>query len=207
MDGIRGKSGTGRDTRAHLIAHGVGAMLRHGYDGVGIGGILASAEVPKGSFYHFFASKEDFALAVIEAYQAHYAAIRRTLFARTDRAALDRLNDYIDALEVMHGAERPLAGCLYGMLAQTAGDRGDRMRASLTQVLAAWQADLAALLAAARTAGETAPDCDPDETAALLIDCYEGALIRAKADPTQLGACFARLRRLLRITTGAALQA
>jgi TetR/AcrR family transcriptional regulator, transcriptional repressor for nem operon len=183
-----------RDTRTHLIAEGLAAMLRHGYDGVGIGGILAAAEVPKGSFYHFFASKEDFALAVLDAYQAHYAALRRALFVQAERPALDRLNAYLDSLEAMHRAERPLGGCLYGVLAQTAGARGDRVRASLTTIIANWQDDLATLLTEAG-----APD--PDETAALLIDCYEGALIRAKADPAALAPGFTRLRRLLRTLT------
>lgn len=186
----------GADTRTRLLAHGLEAMLRHGYDGVGIGGILGAAGVPKGSFYHFFASKEDFCLALLDVYQAHYAAMRDAIFTDAARSPLDRLDAYFAALEADHTAQQPLGGCFYGVLAQTAGARGAMLRARLSDVFASWQDHLAGLLEAARTAGETDPDLDPAATAAFLIDAYEGMVIRSKADGgTALADGFARLRR------------
>jgi TetR/AcrR family transcriptional repressor of nem operon len=196
MPGISKKDGDPHETRARLIAHGLSAMLRHGYDGVGIGGILSSAGVPKGSFYHFFASKEAFALAVLDAYQAHYAAMRQAIFTDRTRPALDRLVAWLDALEHIHRAETPLGGCFYGVLAQTATVRTEGLRSRLAAVFALWQTELAQLLEDARETGETDPALDADETAALIIDCYEGMLVRAKTDPAALSAGFARLRRL-----------
>src|SRR5271163_2415989 len=60
------------DTRKVLIDEGLKALLANGYDGVGIGPVLAAAGVPKGSFYHFFRSKEEFACAVLDAYAERY---------------------------------------------------------------------------------------------------------------------------------------
>lgn len=191
------------DTRARLIAHGLDAMLRHGYDGVGIGGILAAAGVPKGSFYYFFASKEDFCLAVLDAYRAHYAALREAIFVDRDRPALDRLAAYLTSLEIAHAAERPLGGCFYGVLAQTASARSDRVRLRLSEVFADWQSQIAILLNEARDRGETSPHLDADEAAAFLIDAYEGMLLRAKADGRPLSTHFDRLRRMALTAFGA----
>jgi AcrR family transcriptional regulator len=57
------------------------SLSRHCYDGVGIGPVLSAVNVPKGSFYHFFRSKEDFAIAVLEAYVARYASHRPLHFS------------------------------------------------------------------------------------------------------------------------------
>ena len=43
-------------------------LLRHGYHDLGLAGLLEATDTPKGSFYHYFKSKEDFALQVIDLY-------------------------------------------------------------------------------------------------------------------------------------------
>ncbi len=57
-----------KSTRDHLIDVGVGLMHRDGYNATGLTDILKAADVPKGSFYHHFGSKEDFAAAALERY-------------------------------------------------------------------------------------------------------------------------------------------
>ena len=47
-------------TRERLIAEGLKSLVLRGFDGIGLNAILDSAGVPKGSFYYFFKSKEEF---------------------------------------------------------------------------------------------------------------------------------------------------
>src|SRR5271163_278431 len=103
------------DTRTSLINEGLKVLITNGYDGVGLGAILEAAGVPKGSFYYFFKSKEDFAGAVIDAYERHYAGLRETILGDKSQSALQRLRDYFDELEHIHLGETPLGGCLYGV--------------------------------------------------------------------------------------------
>ncbi|MBX9686863.1 MAG: TetR/AcrR family transcriptional regulator, partial [Candidatus Obscuribacterales bacterium] len=56
---------SGRDTRAILLEAGMAVMYEKGYSNTGIQEVLSSVGVPKGSFYHYFDSKEDFALKII----------------------------------------------------------------------------------------------------------------------------------------------
>ena len=67
-------------TRDRLVAEGMRQLMAYGYDGVGLGPLLKSVQIPKGSFYHFFRSKDDFVVAVIQAYDQKYRAIRQRLF-------------------------------------------------------------------------------------------------------------------------------
>lgn len=178
-------------TREKIVAAGRRAMLAHGYDGTGLGPLLASVAVPKGSFYHFFASKEEFAGAVLAAYAEHYRQLRQTQFADTALSPMTRLERNLEHLEAESISEQGVAGCLYGVLAQAAPALGEDLRAQLKAVFALWEQDLAALIAEAQQAGELDAGLDPAEAAAYVIDAYEGAVIRARAGDA---AAFARFR-------------
>jgi TetR/AcrR family transcriptional repressor of nem operon len=56
------------DTREHLLATGETLSLRLGFTGMGLSELLATAGVPKGSFYHYFRSKEAFGEAMLQRY-------------------------------------------------------------------------------------------------------------------------------------------
>lgn len=179
-------------TRDRLVAEGMRQLMAYGYDGVGLGPLLKSVQVPKGSFYHFFRSKDDFVVAVIQAYDQKYCAIRQRIFDDETRGPLDRLQDYFQFLERELHAETPFAGCLYGVIAQTLAGREPQVRQALARSFHAWEESLAALLASAQRAGEIAPEADIPDLVASIVEAYEGALIRMKAadDP----AVFARFR-------------
>ncbi|MDQ0510569.1 TetR/AcrR family transcriptional regulator [Ancylobacter amanitiformis] len=180
-------------TRDRIVAAGRKAMLEQGYEGTGIGPLLASVAVPKGSFYHFFASKEDFAGAVLAAYADHYRQIRQALFADAGLSPMARLERHLAHLERETMSEEGVAGCLYGVLALAAPGLGMELRGQLGEVFAAWELDLAVLIGEAQQAGEVDASLDPAETAAYVIDAYEGAVIRARAGDAR--AAFARFRR------------
>jgi len=156
-------------------------MLAHGYEGVGIGPILATVNVPKGSFYHFFKSKDEYVVAILDAYEEKYRPMREALFSDASRSPLSRLNGYFEALEQELLALHPSGGCLYGVLAQTITARNADIRAHLAASFERWQAHIQSLLAEAQATSEIDDDVDVAEIAAALLDAYEGALIRMKA--------------------------
>lgn len=157
-------------------------MIVNGYDGIGLNAILDAAAVPKGSFYYFFKSKEEFAAAVLEAYERHYVELRDVILNDVSVSPLQRLRNYFDEVERIHLAETPLGGCLYGVLGQTARARTPQFRAKLAAVFSSWEKQLQALLKQAQLAGEIDPSINPKDAAAFLIDAYEGMLIRTKVD-------------------------
>src|SRR5262245_38308358 len=121
-------------TRDRLITEGLKSLVLKGFDGIGLNAILDSAGVPKGSFYYFFKSKEEFAGAVLDAYEQRYFNTRHEILKDTSCTPLQRLRNYFDAVERLHMAEAPLGGCLYGVLSQTAAARSPEFRARLARV-------------------------------------------------------------------------
>jgi TetR/AcrR family transcriptional repressor of nem operon len=174
--------GKNSPTRDRLIAEGLKSLVLHGFDGAGLNAILHAAGVPKGSFYYFFKSKEEFAHAVLEAYERRADEEQGAIFKDTSRSPMQRLRDYFDVIGRGHLAEVPLGGCLFGVLSQTAAARSPEFKARLAQVFSTWEAELAELLEEAKSAGEVDPRLDTKEAAAFLIDSFEGMLVRLKVE-------------------------
>jgi TetR/AcrR family transcriptional repressor of nem operon len=190
----------GENSRAALVEHGTRLMLRSGYAATGLAELLRAAGVPKGSFYNHFNSKEAFGVELVQCYYDGHDRLLTSLLAQTERRPLERLRSYFDLLlQRAVDASPQERGCLLGMLALEMSGSSEPLRASLDDVFRRWQARVAELLRQAQIAGELAPEQDPQPLAAMLIDGWEGALMRARASGdidslrTSLDLAFSRL--------------
>jgi TetR/AcrR family transcriptional repressor of nem operon len=82
-------------TRDKIIASGIRAILDKSFNAVGLNEILADAGVPKGSFYHYFKSKEAFGVAVVEQFAANAAGDLRSTLGDVSRSPLARLRHWM----------------------------------------------------------------------------------------------------------------
>jgi len=168
------------DVRAHLGEVGLQTFLAGGYNHTGVKDVVAAADVPKGSFYYYFGSKEDFACAVIDRY-ADGTVASAILDDRT-RPPLERLRRYFEVLVPLYEGRGLAEGCLLGNLSLEMADQSAAMRARLAAGFARWQATLAAVFREAAARDELPPGADPDALAAFCLDGWEGALLRMKAE-------------------------
>jgi TetR/AcrR family transcriptional repressor of nem operon len=149
---------------------------------MGLAELLRGAGVPKGSFYNHFDSKEHFGVELVQRYYAWHDQQLASLLAETDRSPLERLRAYFELLLKRAFDASPQArGCLIGMLALEMAGSSEPLRASVSDAFRRWQARLAELLRQAQVAGELAPEQDPQPLAAMLMEGWEGALMRARA--------------------------
>jgi TetR/AcrR family transcriptional repressor of nem operon len=182
MDGQKVAAGSsGReDTRQVLIATGARIIREKGYNHAGLQEILQASGVPKGSFYHFFGSKEQFGLAVIEAdAEAHDRELARFLDDRA-LAPLERLSRYFLYKCEVFESIRCREGCLLGNLGQELADQNETFRARIERFFADWQRAIADCLREAKSKSELPPDLDPDALAGFLVSSWEGAVLQMK---------------------------
>lgn len=168
--------------RARLLRTGVAILTEKGFSAVGVEEILESAEVPKGSFYHYFDSKDAFGLELIDAYADYFARKLDRWFDNTHRAPLDRLRDFIaDARSGMarYGYRR---GCLVGNLGQEMGVLPAPFRKRLAAVFRDWEARTSRCLRSAQEAGEIPRGLDCEGLAQFFWIGWEGAVLRAKLE-------------------------
>ncbi|HMM19923.1 MAG TPA: TetR family transcriptional regulator C-terminal domain-containing protein [Selenomonadales bacterium] len=169
-------------TREELIKAGASAMLAKSYHAVGIQEILAEANVPKGSFYHYFASKEDFGIAIIEYYGAQLANSIQTKLSDRTLPPRQRLIAYFTAIKSYYANNGCGQGCLVAKLATEIGDSSPRMRAALRAEFDRWSRLFADCIAEAQQKGDISPDQSPEALAEFLYASWEGALIRMQVN-------------------------
>jgi TetR/AcrR family transcriptional repressor of nem operon len=176
-------------TKDRLLDAGMAMILERGYNHLGIQDILAATGVPKGSFYHHFASKEDFGLQVIARYMVLVHAGLEHFMGDRAVPPLQRIRNFFEATREKYREEGYL-GCLLGGLGQELSGVSDVFRARIQECLGDIAAAIRGCLDEAVTRGELARGIDTQHFADLLVDCWEGAALRTrlKRDPAPLGA-------------------
>jgi len=163
-------------TRDKLLAAAEAEMLDKGYPGTTVDEICDRAGVSKGSFYHFFPTKEDLGLAVLEAFHVRNSQVAQGApEGRTPReTAVALLDHLVEEAATMWGG-----GCLLGSFAldlakthpQIASEVSARFRAT-AEMLAGGLAPLAKGEDRARAA---------EELAERFVVTVEGSLVLARA--------------------------
>lgn len=169
-----------RETREALLHAGMALLTEQGFLATGIDAVLKQVGVPKGSFYHYFASKEAFGRAVLQRYGAYFAAKLDRWLLDDSRPPLARLTDFVDDARAGMARYAWRRGCLVGNLGQEVTQLPEGFREQLDAVLRDWQARLAACLRAAQREGSLAATVDCDELAAFFWIGWEGAVLRAR---------------------------
>jgi TetR/AcrR family transcriptional repressor of nem operon len=190
------------DTRQRIVASARDLIYGRSYASVGVAEICQHADVKKGSFYHFFPSKQDLSLAVIDDLRATLEArVLIPAFAR-DLPPLQRLEHFIEALyEFQCTAARPteqVLGCPFGNLTLELATSDEVVRGKLVTVFATIESYIAQALHDAQAAGELV-EVDVAATASAMLAYVEGILLLAKTanDPAlirRLGAALAAIR-------------
>ncbi len=176
-------------TKDRLLEVGLSMMLERGYADLGIQAVLAATKTPKGSFYHHFSSKEDYALQVIDRYMVEvHRGLDECLSDRT-LPPLSRVRRFFEETEKTYRSQGYL-GCPLGGLGQELSGVNDTFRRKIEWCLSAIAERIAACLEEARARGELGAGSDPHELAHLLVNCWEGAALRCRLqrDPRPLAA-------------------
>ena len=154
-------------------------LLAHGYHGLGIQALLDAAHTPKGSFYHFFKDKEDFALQVVDQYmQGVHAGLDASL-SDASRPPLERVRGFFELVQQSYEKEGYL-GCLMGGLGQELSGANPVFRRKIDECFSQIASRTGECLEEARQRGDIPSDTDTRCMAALLVDCWEGAALRSR---------------------------
>jgi TetR/AcrR family transcriptional repressor of nem operon len=173
---------TSASTRDRLIDVGLELMRKHGYGATGLQELLRVADVPKGSFYHHFKSKEEFAAAVVERYVALVGKHCEEVFGNVRQAPLKRLRRYFEDLVRLAGQAAPIPGCLIGSLSLEVASASPLLQGCLRSSFSDWQTAVASVLREAMENGNLPQSTKPETLAGFLINSWEGALLRSQAD-------------------------
>jgi len=183
------------EVRSRLLSIGRAVVHKRGFNGSGVQDITAAAGVPKGSFYNYFESKESFAAEILEDYWLSIERRHGPILYDARLIPLVRIAQFFKALSLDHREQGFTLGCLIGNLSLELANGSDETRAKLVDVLDRWGKALAACLREAQGRSELDGDADPEQFAAIMIEAYEGAVMRAKVE--QNGNAFERFENVV----------
>ncbi len=163
-----------------IVQAGLDIILTKGFNATGVEAILKQANVPKGSFYNFFSSKEEFGLAIIDQYLAEIGERFHAIFKDESLPPLERIKKSFEILIARFEGNGCTKGCLIGNLSLEMSDQYERVRQRLEQALQRWTKVLSGLLLQAQEENTIPADLDPEMLAENLISSFQGALLRSK---------------------------
>jgi TetR/AcrR family transcriptional repressor of nem operon len=165
------RAATKQDTKIALIQAGMSIMLEKGYTNTGI---------QEGSFYHYFESKENFAVAIIQHLDQEYCAgLMRTL-RNPQETPLQRLRTYCESGKEGFLSQACRKGCLIGNLSQEMSDQSEILRKELSGAMSKRLALFTRCIEEGQKLGEINQVCAPDKLAELFICGWSGAVMHAK---------------------------
>jgi TetR/AcrR family transcriptional repressor of nem operon len=170
------------DVLSRLLEKGAELIQRRGFNGCGVQDLTAAAGIPKGSFYNYFESKEEFAVAILD----HYWSIIETNYLgvlNDDKMdPISRIKKHFSDLIGYHERQNFAFGCLIGNIAVELSAQSAAARAKIKSLLHLWSTALAQCLDAAKTKGQVPAASDTRDLSAGLIETFEGAVMSAKVD-------------------------
>jgi len=168
------------DTRRALIRCGVELLTEQGFNTTGIEQVLKRVSVPKGSFYHYFDSKDAFGREVLAEYGKFFERRLRRILLNSHREPLDRIQDLLQ--ESLIGMEKYnwRRGCLVGNLGQEVTLLPDDFRDQIEKIFRVWEALLSQCLQEAQANQSIAQSVECEQLAAFFWIGWEGAITRAR---------------------------
>ena len=173
------------NTRDKLIAISIEAMSIKGFNNTGIAEILAVAKVPKGSFYHYFKSKDDLGLAIIDHYGQQLRVGLSEHLAHAEGSALTRLRSYFETILAYFEGKLASCNCLLGNLGQELSMQNALMRDTIFGHYRALENVIAECLRQAKAEGELASHQDEQMLAKMFFASWEGCLVRARLEQSE----------------------
>ena len=166
--------------RDNIVAVGQRIMAGKGFSAVGLNEILATAGVPKGSFYHYFGSKDAFGEALLARYFEDYLADMDATLSNTDTTMAERLLTYFGQWRANQSFEDCQGKCLAVKLGAEVADLSEPMRLTLKQGTAGIVARLAVAIESGVADGSLTVEGDASQVAQSLYQLWLGASLMVK---------------------------
>jgi TetR/AcrR family transcriptional regulator, transcriptional repressor for nem operon len=169
------------DTKARILDAAEAIMLEKGFNGVGLNEILKSVGVPKGSFYHWFPSKEQFGVELLQHYCAETLDYKKRWLTKKDTLpnALERLVAFMESAVSKLLENDCQQICLIAKLSTEVASWSEPMRQTLakgfTDVIELYQQ----VIVEGQAQGSISQQLDAQATAHILHDLWFGAYLRS----------------------------
>ena len=168
------------DVKQHILDTGRTIILGKGFSAVGLNEILATARVPKGSFYHYFKSKEAFGEALVDSYVKDYLTHVDLQLRPNGMPAAERLMGYWESWASTDDTQVTDCNCLVVKLSGEVCDMSEAMRVALLHGTNLIIERLGQCIQEGLEDGSLSSDFNASQTALTLYELWLGAALLTK---------------------------
>lgn len=166
----------------NILEKGIELFRLNGYHNTGIRDILKACDMPKGSFYHSFESKEDFVIKAIAYFEEMIGKDFEKNLSDESLSYYDRIKNHFEIHIKWYTESDYKAGCLLGNLSTEVAGTIDPVSNAISGVYDRWSKGLASFIEKGQEAGEIIKDIEAIHMANYLFDSFNGALGRMKVE-------------------------
>ena len=171
--------------RESLLEVGQELFLNSSFNCVGLNDILKRAAIPKGSFYHYFDSKEDFGLQVIEHYHRHNHAALEALLTDPTLSPYQQLKSFYE-INISHFSEIGYCqGCLMVNLSQEIADVNEKLRCKISSLSKQTMDLVAGCIEKMENNELNFGHLKSCESAQILVNSWQGAIMKMKLEKSR----------------------
>ena len=168
--------------KSNLLKTGSELMLCKGYHGTGIQQIVGAAGVPKGSFYNYFKSKEDFVIAAMEhSSRDGIKAFEKALEDVGLPPAQRIVTVFRRMVEAFVKEKDYTRGCFVGNMCQELADTHAAIAEKAEYLFRRYTSALARCLRELHDTQRKRESPDADKLAEFIFNSWEGAVLRMKS--------------------------
>ncbi len=175
-----------KHNKEEILETGYQVLRKNGYHDVGINQILKEAGIPKGSFYNFFESKEDFARQVIEYYGCNNSKWIETLFEESEETPINKLKSFYQLLVSYNEQDDYNGGCLVNTMSNEIGRNSDVLAKELNQQFIGWLTIIEEVVSEGQKLGEITTAYTALEIAEYLHSGFFGTFSRMKVTRSRI---------------------
>lgn len=164
-----------------LLEKGIALLWSKGYNATSVNDIVKAAEVPKGSFYFYFDSKEDFAVRAIEKYfDSHFYPSLEVLQDESFAPKQRLLNFYDFRSSILKDELDCKMGCMGCNLASEMAEHNEAIRNIIVQKGELVKGHISQVIEAAQNQGEISNTMNARNLTEFIEDAGKGAMTTMK---------------------------
>ena len=169
-----------KHNKQDILNVGYDVFRRNGYHNVGINQILKEAGIPKGSFYNFFESKEDFAYQVLELYGETHSNRMQNFFDKSQLSPIETLKSFYAMMIDMNEKDEYAGGCLVNNMSIEIGRNNDKIASKANQCFIGWLDLIGSVVSKGQALGEISMAFSALEISEYIHAGFFGVLSRTK---------------------------
>ncbi|MCX2681397.1 TetR/AcrR family transcriptional regulator [Galbibacter sp. EGI 63066] len=165
----------------YLLEKGLDILWHKGYNGTSVNDIVKAADVPKGSFYFYFDSKEDFAVKALERYYELKRVDTADCLDELGVKAVDRIYGYYELrVNIMKDQLQCKHGCMACNIGNEMAEHSEKIRKVIVNFQDRVRAHITSIVTQAQENGEIKSDLYPENIVDFMEDAYKGMLTSMK---------------------------